>query len=629
MFDFVHKKKTIVQIVLFIAVLPFMFWGVQSYRSDSDAGYIAKVNDEEIGRREYEQALRNQQENLRNILGDNFDSTLLDNPQIRLSVLENLIQQKLAQQEATRVGLTVLETQLAAEIQAISFFQENGRFSLQRYRDLLQRQGMSANLFESRLVSELKQQQLLEGITKSIIMPEIVTSKLLRLSDTKYNINRFTLRPDQFIDQVDPDETEIIAYYDNHYRDFTLPEQVRVEYIVLSIDELAKQERVTTEEAKKYFQEHSDEFGRPEERRASHILLTASAEITEEARAEVKKRAEQILHEIQQNPERFEELAAEVSEDPGSAKMGGDLGFFGKGLMVNTFEDEVFTMQPEEIRGPVETLFGFHIIKLSEIKPADIANFDDVSDHIVALLKHQKASEKFGELAEDFRNIIFEESSTLQIAADMFNLPIQQTDWISRQSTEPPLVTQKSILDEIFSDNVLHNQSNTGALEVQPDTLVAARVLAHRPASLQSIELVRDQVISRVKQQLAQEIAVKQGHEILTNLQARQTDDGLDWGDVSEISYTQAQGIDLETLRLINQVEANQIFPVYIGRAAPQGGYDLIRINHIIESTGDLGDTKNQAFVNQLQQLRSQEELRAYLAEIRQRSEVKIKEESY
>jgi len=628
-FDFVHKKKTIVQIVLFIAVLPFMFWGIQSYRSDSDAGYIAKVNDEEISRREYEQALRNQQENLRNILGDNFDSTLLDNPQIRLGVLENLIQQKLAQQEATRVGLTVLETQLAAEIQAISFFQENGRFSLQRYRDLLQRQGMSANLFEARLANELKQQQLLESINKSVIMPEIVTGKLLRLSDTTYNINRLTLRPEQFIDQVDPDETEITAYYDNHYRDFTLPEQVQAEYIVLSIDELAKQEQVTTEEARRYFDEHPDEFGRPEERRASHILLTASAEMTEEARAEIRKRAEQILLEIQQNPERFEALAAEVSEDPGSAKMGGDLGFFSKGLMVKAFEDEVFTMKPEEIRGPVETLFGFHIIKLSEIKPADIATFDDVSDHIVALLKHQKASEKFGELAEDFRNIVFEESSTLQVAADMFNLPIQQTDWISRQSTEPPLVTHKSILDEIFSDNVLHNQSNTGALEVQPDTLVAARVLAHRPASLQSIELVRDQVIARVKQQLAQEIATKQGREILTNLQAGQADDGLDWGDVSEISYTQAQGIDLETLRLINQVETNQMFPVYIGRAASQGGYDLIRINHIIESTGDFGDTKNQAFVNQLQQLRSQEELRAYLAEIRQRSEVTIKEESY
>lgn len=606
-----------------------MFWGIQSYRSDSDAGYIAKVNDEEISRREYEQALRNQQENLRNILGDNFDSTLLDNPQIRLGVLENLIQQKLAQQEATRVGLTVLETQLAAEIQAISFFQENGRFSLQRYRDLLQRQGMSANLFEARLANELKQQQLLESINKSVIMPEIVTGKLLRLSDTTYNINRLTLRPEQFIDQVDPDETEITAYYDNHYRDFTLPEQVQAEYIVLSIDELAKQEQVTTEEARRYFDEHPDEFGRPEERRASHILLTASAEMTEEARAEIRKRAEQILLEIQQNPERFEALAAEVSEDPGSAKMGGDLGFFSKGLMVKAFEDEVFTMKPEEIRGPVETLFGFHIIKLSEIKPADIATFDDVSDHIVALLKHQKASEKFGELAEDFRNIVFEESSTLQVAADMFNLPIQQTDWISRQSTEPPLVTHKSILDEIFSDNVLHNQSNTGALEVQPDTLVAARVLAHRPASLQSIELVRDQVIARVKQQLAQEIATKQGREILTNLQAGQADDGLDWGDVSEISYTQAQGIDLETLRLINQVETNQMFPVYIGRAASQGGYDLIRINHIIESTGDFGDTKNQAFVNQLQQLRSQEELRAYLAEIRQRSEVTIKEESY
>ncbi|MCC7135810.1 MAG: SurA N-terminal domain-containing protein [Nitrosomonas sp.] len=629
MFDFVHKKKTIVQVVLFIAVLPFMFWGIQSYRGDGTEGYVAKVGSEEISRRDYEQALRNQQENLRNMLGDKFDSTLLDNPQMRLSVLENLIRQKLAQQEAASLGLTILETQLAAEIQAISFFQENGKFSLQRYQDLLQRQGMSASLFESRLANELKQQQLLEGITKSVIMPEAVTEKLFRLSDTKYNINRFALHSDQFVDQISPDETEILSYYDNHYRDFMLPEQLRVAYIVLSIDELAKQEEVTAEETKKYFSDHPDEFGRPEERRASHILLTASAEITEEARAEIRNKAEQLLQELQQNPERFEELAAEVSEDPGSAKMGGDLGFFGRGLMVKAFEDEVFSMQPKEIRGPIETLFGFHIIKLAEIKSADVASFNEVSDHIEALLKHQKASEKFGELAEDFRNIVFEENNTLQVAADMFNLPIQESDWISRQSTEPPLVTHQSVLDEIFSHNVIHSQSNTGVVEVQPDTLVAARALEHRPATAQSIELVRDQVISRLKLQLVQSLVSEKGQEILARLQAGKTDDELDWGGAAEISYTQAQGIDLETLRLVSQVDTSQVFPVYIGKPTQQGGYDLIRINQITESVGELADGKNKAFINQLQQLRSQEELDAYLSGLRQRSEVQIKEESF
>lgn len=628
MFDFVHKKKTIVQIVLFIAILPFMFWGIESYRSDGGAGYVATVNGEEINRRDYEQALRNQQENLRNILGDNFDSTLLDNPQMRLSVLENLIHQRLAQQEANRVGLAVLDSQLAAEIQAISFFQENGKFSLQRYQDLLQRQGMSASLFESRLANELKQQQLLEGMTKSVIIPATIIRKLLRLSDTKYDINRFTLRSDQLVDQVEPDETEILAYYDSHYRDFMLPEQVKAEYVVLSIDELVKQEQVSVEESRKYFDEHPDEFGRPEERRASHILLITSTDMTEEAKAEVRNKAEQILQEVQQNPEKFEELAAEVSGDPGSAKMGGDLGFFGRGLMVKAFEDEVFTMQPGEIRGLVETQFGFHIIKLAEIKSADTASFEEVSDHIEALLKHQKASEKFGELAEDFRNVVFEESSTLQVASDMFNLPIQQSDWIGRQSTEPPLLTHQSMLDAIFSDNVIRDHVNTEVIEVQPGTLVAASVLEHRPASAQSIELVRDQVISRVKLQLAEEMVKKEGQEILARLQVGETDDDLDWGDSTEVSYTQARGIDLETLRLISRTETSK-FPAYTGKAATQGGYDLIRINRITESTGELDEAKNQDFINQLQQLRSQEELSAYLAGLRNRSEVKIQEESY
>ncbi len=628
MFDFVHKRKTIVQIVLFIAVLPFMFWGIQSYRSDGGTGYVAMVNGEEINRRDYEQALRNQQENLRNILGDNFDSALLDDPRMRLSVLENLINQKLAQQEANRVGLAVLDSQLAAEIQAISFFHENGKFSLERYQDLLQRQGMSTNLFESRLTNEIKQQQLLEGITRSVIISGAVISKLSRLSDTRHDINRFTLRSAQFIDQINPDESEILAYYDSHNRDFMLPERVKAEYVVLSIDELVKQERVTIEEARKYYDEHPGEFGRPEERRASHILLEISADLTEEAKTEVRNKAEQVLLEVQQQPEKFEELATEASEDPGSAKMGGDLGFFPRGFMAKVFEDEVFTMQPEEIRGLVETQFGFHIIKLVEIKSADTAIFEDVRDHIEALLKRQKVSEKFGELAEDFRNVVFEEGNTLQVAADMFNLPIQQSDWISRQSTEPPLLAHKSMLEAIFLDNVIRDRINTEVIEVQPGTLVAARVLEHSPASAQSIELVRDQVISRVKLKLAEEMVKKEGQEILARLQAGEAVDGLDWGNSTEVSYTQTQGIDLETLRLINQTEPSE-FPSYTGKSLVQGGYDLIRINRIIESSGELEETKNQSFINQLQQLRNQEELSAYLAGLRKRSEVKIQEESY
>lgn len=629
MFDFVHQKKTIVQIVLLIAVLPFMFWGVQSYRSDGDAGYVAVVEGEEINRREYEQAMRNQQENLRNMLGDDFDSQLLDNPEMRLAVLENLIQKRLLQREASQVGLTVLDSRLAAEVQNISFFQEDGKFSYERYQDLLQRQGMTPAMFEARLAGEIMEQQLLEGFTKSIVIPESIAKNILFLSETQYEINRITFSPDQYIAQIEPDETAIQSYYDNHYQDFMLPERVRVEYIVLSLDELVRQEQVSTEEIRRYFDEHQGEFGQPEERRASHILLTVPSDASEEQKMAIRSRAEQLLEQVSQNPGKLPELAAELSDDPGSAKMGGDLGFFSRGLMDKAFEEEVFQMQLDEISGLVETSYGFHIIKLTAVKDAEIAGFEDVRDHVEQIVKHQKAAERFGEIAEDFSNTVYEQNDTLQLAAEMFNLSIQKSDWINRKSKEPAALGNERMLQAIFSENTVRDRYNTEAVEVAADTFVAARVLEHRTPSAQSIELVKDQIIERLKRQLSAEMAEKKGREALDRLQAgEEINDSITWGEPMDVSYVQMQGMDVEALRMISQSELSNL-PAFTGLPAKIGGFDLIRISKVTEPALENEGSKYESFVKQLQQVRAQEELSAYLAGLRQRYEVKIREESY
>ncbi|CAD86118.1 MULTISPECIES: SurA N-terminal domain-containing protein [Nitrosomonas] len=624
MFDFVNKKKTVVQIVLLIAVLPFMFWGVESYRSAGDAGYAAVVDGEEISRQEYEQAIRNQQENLRNMLGEKFDASLLDNPQMRLAVLENLIQERLLRREAERVGLTVLDSRLTAEIQNISFFHEDEKFSYQRYRDLLQRQGMSPAMFEARVAGELMRQQLLEGITGSVIVPRTVAGKVASLSATMYEINRMTISPEQYIDQAEPDEAAIQSYYDSHYQDFTLPERVKVEYVVLSLDELARQEQISDEEIRKYYDEHQDEFGQAEERRASHILLSVPADATEEQKTSTKARAEQILEQVRQDPEKLPELAAELSEDPGSAKEGGDLGFFARGLMVKPFEDEVFQMQRGEIRGPVETPFGFHIIRLTEVKGADVAGLDDVKEQIRQLLQHQKVADRFGELSEDFSNIVYEQNDTLQPVAQMFNLSVQQSDWIDRNSREPSVITNERMLQAIFSESAVRDHFNTESIEVAPDTFVAARVVEHRPASAQSIGLVKDRIVALLKQQLASEQAENEGKQKLAGLQAGEVDESLEWGESSEVSFAQKKGDNEEILHALFQTDVEKL-PAYTGVVTSKGGYDLIRINQV--KRPDIGNESSQynLLFDQLQQIYGQEELSAYIAGLRQRYEVTIR----
>ena len=394
---------------------------------------VATVEGDEVARWEFDQAMRNQHERLRNMLKDNYNSAMLDSPEMHLAVLEGLIQQKIMRREAEDIGLTVLDSRLASEIQSISaFHDENGKFSYQRYEELLRRQQMTPVIFEGKVGAEILQQQLLEPISKSAIIADTVVQNIIRLSEVVREVNYIEIAPNQYLSEVSPDESAIKAYYDQHQAEFLLPERVKIEYLVLSLNDLAQQETVTSEEVRNYYEAHQSDYGQPEERQASHILIAIKDLTSEEEKTVAKQKAEDILAQVTEDPEKFADLAKEFSDDSGSAKSGGELGFLGKGVLVKEFEDALFQMEPNEIRGPVETAFGFHIIKLSEIKPAQVAPVEEVEDSIEETLKRQKITSRFGEIAEEFSNIVYEQSDSLLPAADRFNLTIKQTDqWVS------------------------------------------------------------------------------------------------------------------------------------------------------------------------------------------------------
>ena len=609
-------------------MLPFLFWGIQSYRNESQMSAVATIEGEEIPRWEFDQALRNQHERLRNMLKDNFNSAMLDNPEMRLAVLEGLIQQKIMHREAEDIGLTVLDSRLASEIQSISaFHDENGKFSYQRYEELLRRQQMTPVIFEGRVGAEILQQQLLEPLSKSAMVADTMVQTVIRLSEVKRVIDQVEIAPDQYLSEVNPDEEAIKAYYDQYQAEFLLPERVRIEYLVLSLNDLAQQEAVSSEEVRNYYEEHQSDYGQPEERQASHILI-AVTDSSEDEKAEAKRKAEDILAQVTEDPEKFADLAKEFSDDSGSAKSGGELGFLGKGVLVKEFEDALFQMEPNEIRGPVETAFGFHIIKLSEIKPAKVATVEEVEDSIEETLKRQKITSRFGEIAEEFSNIVYEQSDSLLPAADRFNLTVKQpNDWINKRSREPLEIASEKLMQALFSDDVIKEGRNTEAIEVMPDTFVSARVLEHKSAAAQSLEVVRDQIIQKLKLQLAAEKTGKEGNDKLARLIAGETD-VVDWGDTPKtVSYMQSQGLDIETMRAIFKADVSQL-PVYVGVTSLQGKYNLVRINQVIEpDTAD--QAKLQSFGGQLKQMLLQEELAAYQASLRQRYSVKIQPESY
>ncbi|MEE8529244.1 MAG: SurA N-terminal domain-containing protein, partial [Nitrosomonadaceae bacterium] len=410
MFDFVHKRKRVVQVIMVIATLPFLFWGIDSYRNTSGEDYVALVSGEKIHRQEFDQALRTQQETMRETMGDSFNVTMLDDPEIRYSVLEGLIQRRLLYREAARIGLAVLDSQLRKEIKDISVFKQDGEFSNQLYEELLRNQGMDAVMFESRVRQDMMRQQVVDAYTKNGFISDTVATSIIRLSEEKREISLVQIQPEQFLSQIKPNNAAIKSYYDSHQAEFRQPEQVKVEYLVLSVDDLAKKVQVSADETIRYFDEHKAEFGQMEERRASHILLIAPTTASDTDKAAARAKAEELISQIKQTPQSFAELARQHSQDAGTAEKGGDLGFFGRGTMVKAFEDEIFQMELEEVRGPVQTDFGFHIIKLSAVKAGKIVNFDEVKDQVEEKLRKQKSGKEFGEMAEEFRNMVYEQS---------------------------------------------------------------------------------------------------------------------------------------------------------------------------------------------------------------------------
>ena len=275
--------------------------------------------------------------------------------------------------------------------------------------------------------------------------------------------------------------------------------------------------------------------------------------------------------------------------------------------------------------GWLKLISGFHIIQLSAIKDAETADFSEVKEQIAQNLKKQKAEAIFGDTAEDFSNMVYEQSDTLQIAAQQFGLSIQESDWIDRRSKEPAILAHERLLEAVFSDESIEDKHNTPAIEVMPDTLVSARILEHRPASMQSLAVVKDEIVAHLKTQQAAEMALEDGEKKLAQLQEGDEIE-ISWGESQQVSYIESQGVDSSVLQVIFKKELTEV-PAYTGIENPQGGFTLIRINRVIEPdmTALIEDeSKYRSFSQQLQQMLTQEETASYLAGLRQRYDVSI-----
>jgi peptidyl-prolyl cis-trans isomerase D len=624
MLDFVRNNRKLTQGFLALITLPFAFWGVDSYVRNADVGGgVATVGGSKITQGELQSALREQQERMRAQLGGKMDPALLDTPAMRRAVLDSLVTQRLLAEQVRKAHLVVGNEQLVQFIGGVPSLQENGKFSKERYEALVAGQGLSKEVFEARLRQDMAMQQLMLPVVESGITGQAAATRWVAAQMEQREIGDVRLLPESYAGQVKLAADAVQKYYEANRKKFELPEQVRAEFLVLSRDALIAQAALGDDEIKAGYQAHIDRYKAGETRRASHILIRAAKDAPETEVKAAKAKADELLMQVTKTPGDFPRIAKQNSQDPGSAEKGGDLDWFGRGGMVKAFEDVAFALKEGQISDVVRSDFGFHIIRVTGVRPERVKPFDEVKADILVELKREAGLKKYAEAAEAFGNMVYEQADSLKPAAEKWKLDIRQSQWLAKGSKLPPPFDNPKLINALFSDDGLKNKRNTEAVEVLPGTLVSARVLEHKPASLQAIDAVRGDIEKHLIREEALSLAMKDGEAKLARLAKGEAVD-LKWSPARSVSRTAAQGLPPDALRAVFKADVGKL-PAYAGIASTGNGYALYRISSV-KGVGEISkdDPLGRALVQQYARFVGEEEFAAWMATLKEKYPVEI-----
>jgi peptidyl-prolyl cis-trans isomerase D len=368
-----------------------------------------------------------------------------------------------------------------------------------------------------------------------------------------------------------------------------------------------------------------DRTKQPETRRASHILITAAKNASEAEVKAAQAKAAELLAQLKKSPGDFEKLARQNSQDPGSAAKGGDLDWFGRGMMVKAFEEAVFALKEGQLSDVVRSDFGFHIIRLTGIRAERARSYEEMKAELAADLKRQAAAKKYAELAEGFTNVVYEQSDSLKPAVEKYKLQLQQSEWIRKGGTAPPPLNNPKLLAALFADDAVKNKRNTEAVEVAPNTLVAAHVIEHKPAALQPLESVKGFIEKILVRQEAAKLVAKEGESILASLRKGEKSAAPSWGAVHSISRAVAPQMTADAVRAVFTTVIQSGSPAYAGVAVPGGGFALYRIDSVkpYVASGEEPPTAK-ALRQRYTQLLTEHELQAWVESLKSRYPVKI-----
>jgi peptidyl-prolyl cis-trans isomerase D len=586
-----NSQGWIAKTIIGIIVVLMAFTGVEAiFQATTNSQNAAKVNGEEISQAELSQAVDMQRRQLMQQLGKDFDASLLDEKMLRDSALKGLIDRKLLLQGAEKSDFAFSEAALDQVILQTPEFQVDGKFSAERFDQVIRQLGYSRMQFRQMLAQEMLIGQLRAGLAGSGFVTDAQVLAFARLEKQTRDFAALNVKADPAA--VKLTDEEVKAYYDEHAKEFMTPDQVVIDYLELKKSSFFDQVSVKDEDLQSAYQKEIANLS--EQRRAAHILIEVNDKVTE---AQAKAKIEEVQARLAKG-ESFEALAKEFSQDPGSASNGGDLGFAGPGVYDPAFETALYVLTKDQVSPPVRTDYGFHLIKLLGVEAPEVPTFASLKDKLTRELKTQQVEQHFVEATKQLEDSAFEASDLAQPAQDL-KLTVHTSKPFGREGGEG-VAANRAVITAAFSPEVLDEGANSTAIELDPETVIVLRAKEHlKPAQL-PLEAVSAAIRGQLTKEHASAAAKTKADQLIASLRDGKTPldqaiDGQDWKVTAGATRAQ-EGIDPTVLQALFRMPkpAAKDKPTFSSVTLADGSLVIVRLNGVNEAAAPTDEEKAQ-----------------------------------
>lgn len=541
MFDFIRSHQRLMQFLLLVFIVPsFALIGVSGYSSYVSGDHdLVKIGRSAITQQQFDNARSEQLRQMQQMNPGTFDPDIMDDPAVRSALLESLINQRVVALAASRERFNVSDAALRRAIASMPDMQVQGQFSPERYNEVLASAGLTTREFEQSQRAELAIGRVLNPITQTSALPAGTVAYLGQALTDQRSVQRAIYPDEDYLDQASITDEDIQSWYDNNQQQLEIPEQASIDYILLDEDTvMASLPELNEQDLRNHYEQNIDSFSNPARANLSHIQINVAAGATQDERDSALDRAQALHDELNDGvtAEAFADMAKAHSEDAGTARSGGELGWIRQGSWPASLDKAVFSLKKGELSSVIDGPGGYHIFYVNDIEDEQVEPFEAVRNDVEEDVLHQLGAERFADIATRLTSLVYDHPDSLDPVAQALSLNVSSADGIGRdrllaeyevEGDAPAVLSEHAdILDDprvrrtVYSSQVLSQGQNSGVIEISPDVMLAVNLNAHHDARIPPLEQVREYIHDTLVAEAAHRLAVEAGQKKLAALQA-------------------------------------------------------------------------------------------------------------